>query len=141
MKFFTFFLLSFAFITTDFKIVKERPYNDWESTQDISGQYRLNYISDKGSGWSYDHKEELLNLNKDSTFVLRLISQGGFEVYPDSGTWSIKETTIFLKTKLTQDMIDVDFVPPLREFKVLANGLIEPNCRDKRLRKTVWKKE
>lgn len=110
--------------------------------QDISGHYRLKYTGDKFcGGWPIDNKEELLTLSKDSTFVLELISQGGFEVYPDSGTWTLTNTDIILKTKITQQMIECDFKPPIRKFILVKDGLLEPKCTDRRLRKTVWTKE
>ncbi len=127
------FLISF-FLFTSFQTLFFR--------QDISGQYRLKYKGDKFcGGWPLDNKEELLTLNKDSSFVLELISQGGFEVYPDSGTWTLTNTIIVLKTKITQQMIECDFKPAIRKFKIVNDGLLEPKCTERRLRKTVWTKE
>ena len=109
---------------------------------ECSGQYRLKYKGDTScGGWPIDNKEELLTLNKDSTFVLELISQGGFEVYPDSGTWALTNSGLILKTKITASMIECDYVPKNRLFKIIKAGLVEPKCADKRLRRTLWKKE
>ena len=133
MKFIIFFLFADLFLLTYFKLLGQR-------NQDVSGQYRLNYLVN-GSSWSYEHKEELLTLYKDSTFILELISQGGFEVYPDSGFWAISESTIILKTKVQHNMIGADFIPTLRFFKITTGGLIEPKCRERKLRKILWKRE
>ncbi len=109
----------------------------------IVGKYRLNYYGKPGSlsGWSTEHREELLTLWKDSTFVLERISQGGFEVYPDSGVWSSSHSTIVLKIKITALMIEADYVPKNRIFKIVSEGLIEPTCREKTFTKTLWRKE
>lgn len=131
------FFLFFAciFVLTSFKTPRQL-------SQDCSGQYRLKYCGDKkSSGWCIDYKEELLTLYKDSTFVLELISQGGFEVYPDSGIWVLTNSGIILKTKITPSMIECDYVPKNRLFKIIKDGLLESKCRDKKLRKTLRKKE
>ncbi len=111
-----------------------------QNNKGASGRYRLNYIGN-GSGWSYNHKEELLTLYKDSTFILEQISQNGFEVYPDSGFWSISDSTILLKTKVTQNIIDLGNTPSIRFFKITAGGLIELKCRERKLRNSLWKRE
>lgn len=133
MKFIIFFLYVDLFLLNYFKLSAQR-------NQDVSGKYHLNYI-DNGSSWSYDHKEELLTLNKDSTFILQLISQCGFEVLPDSGFWTISKSMIILKTKVQYNMIDAGFNPSIRFFKITTDGLIEPNCSKRKLRNSLWKRE
>lgn len=135
MKFRYFLLFAYTLLSTSFKTPIQLSY-------DYSGQYRLKFCGDKKvSGWCIDYKEELLTLLTDSTFILELVSQGGFEVYPDSGTWSLKNSGIILKTKITDRMVAYGYVPKKRLFKLIKGGLEEPKCIDKRLRKIMWKKE
>ena len=110
----------------------------------IEGQYRLNYtekLGRKKMGWTANHREEVITLNNDSTFVLVRISQGGFEVLPDSGKWSYTNSQIILDTYLSKVMVDCDYVPKKRIFKIVDGGLIEPNCLERIFSKTIWKKE
>lgn len=135
MKFSYFLFLACLFTLTSFEI-------PIQFGADCSGQYRLKFFGNKNlAGWCFDYREELLTLYKDSTFVLELISQGGFEVYPDSGIWTLTNSGIILKTKITDLMIAYGYVPKKRLFKIIKGGLVEPNCADKKLRKIMWKKE
>lgn len=103
----------------------------------VVGWYRLKYYPeiDNQTGWDYDliQLEELMKINSDSTYTIeRIHPAGGFEILPDSGTWSIKDNHLLLHSKHS----DGD-----RSFQAVENGIIEPECSRKDLRNIVWKRE
>lgn len=133
-----------AIFLFSFSINYDKKYQDQrKSSTELIGQYRLNYTGkiNKTSGWALERREELLNLKLDSTFILTRISQGGFEVLPDSGRWLYVNSAIVLETHITKIMIECDFKPSKRIFKIVPDGLIEVKGREKKFSKTLWKKE
>lgn len=103
-------------------------------TDSLFGDYRLKYeekTNMKNKGW-VNRREELLSLNKDSTFVLiRIQPQGTFEVMPDSGKWVLTRSNITLKFNKTNN----------RVFKVVSNGIKELDCKESWLSNLLWERE
>lgn len=106
--------------------------------KNIAGHYRLKYYPElkNKTGWDYDQKcrEELLLVNADSTYIIeRIYPQGGFEVLPDKGRWTIKNDVILLTSTVNNST---------RKFNIRANGLIEPMCTERNdLSGQLWAKE
>lgn len=101
----------------------------------ISGHYRLAFYPQvhSRSGWDVDLRqlEELLTLKDDSTYLIeRIRPQGGFELLPRTGQWKIKDCVLLLKDESAT-----------RYFIFEKDGLREPRCARKDLRKVTWKKE
>lgn len=99
--------------------------------QNLPGKYRLVFHSNPPpkSGWDYNYREELMVLTTDSNFIIeRVRPQGGFQVVPQTGTWTYTNDKVILDSG--------------REFIFVKNGLIEP-CNKERndLSNVLWKKE
>ncbi len=89
--------------------------------------------------WKFKYEfEELLNIRKDSTYLLlHLKPQGGFEVLPDSGKWEIKKEKIILHSVTNLEWKSAAYIT--RTFKISSLGLYEKKSIIYN-KKNFWKK-